>query len=73
MIKRRYFFSVKIAHDNNTGKYSWWNGVLTNVSLFAEKEELLIELRNMAIDKLDNEVERELESGDVQVIALNRI
>ena len=73
MIKRKYFFSVKVAHNNDSGQYSWWHSVVTQKSLFADPENLIREIRSSAVAMLRNEVPRDFTPDDVEIIALNRV
>jgi len=73
MIKRKYFFSVKVAHNNDSGQYSWWHSVVTQKSLFADPENLIREIRSSAVAMLRNEVPRDFKPDDVEIIAFNRV
>lgn len=73
MIKRKYFFSVKVAHNNDSGHYSWWHSVVTQKSLFAEPENLVRDIRNSSVMFLRDEVPRDFTPDDVEIIALNRV
>jgi len=60
MIKRKYFFSVKVSHDDGSGKYSWWNGILNTRGWAQDKDELLIYIRDMAVNELHQKVSRKI-------------
>lgn len=73
MIKRKYFFSVKVAHNNNTGNYSWWSAILSTKAWVQNTEELLLAVRELAQEELQGKLERRITSGDIEVLALNKI
>jgi hypothetical protein len=73
VIKRKYFFSVKVAHNDNTGKYSWWNSILNTTCWKQDPNELLITVRELAAKELQSKLNREIKQSDIEVIALNRI
>jgi hypothetical protein len=73
MIKRKYFFSVKVAHNNNTGEYSWWNAILNTKGWKQNSDELLLTVRELAQEELQGKLSREIEPSDIEVIALNRV
>ena len=72
MIKRKYFMSCKVAHNDNTGEYSWWNTNITTITWFKD-EDLLIKARTMSLDVLQDKVKRKIAESDIEVLALNRI
>lgn len=73
MIKRKYFFSVKVAHNNDSGHYSWWHSIVTQKSFIADPENLMREIRSSSVAMLRNEVPRDFTPNDVEIIALNRV
>ena len=73
MIKREYFVRAKIAHNNNTGLYSWWSGTFEVKTWFKLSGK---DLFNAAMDisclKItDNEPSTK--GKQVEIISLNRI
>ena len=73
MIKRKYFFSVKVAHNDNSGKYSWWHTVYTHKSLFKEEDQVMVNIRCESASYLSEKVPRDISQGDIEIISLNRI
>ncbi len=73
MLKRKYFLSVKVAHNDNTGQYSWWNTTFITKGWKEDVEQLLTECRETAADVLSNLLEREIDEKDIEVIAFNRV
>jgi|LGVF01.2.fsa_nt_gb hypothetical protein len=74
MIKRTYFVSAKMAHNNNTGKYSYWNGVMNIKSwLPLSADDLVICARGMAHNEITPLLERSTDHDDVELLALNEI
>ena len=73
MIKRKYFFAVQVAHNNNTGQYSWWHGTVTQKSFFVATEELILRIRSDAAFMLHEQVPTNFTQDDVELIAFNRI
>lgn len=73
MIKRKYFFSVKVAHNNNTGEYSWWSAILNTKAWVQNADELLLTVRELAQEELQGKLSREITPNDIEVIALNKL
>jgi len=73
MIKRKYFFSAKVAHNNKTGEYSWWNAILNAKGWYQNPDELLLTVRELTQKELQGKLSREIQPSDIEVIALNRI
>ena len=73
MINRKYFFSVKVAHNDSTGNYSWWHDFVTHKSLFSEPEEVMKQIRSHCISMLSEEVPRRFCGDEVEFIAFNRV
>ena len=73
MIKRKYFFSVKVAHNNGTGTYSWYQNIIHYSSWVPNQQMLLDDLRENSAETLNERVAREIDSSDIEVIAFNRI
>jgi len=77
MFTRSYFLSLKISHNDNTGKYTWFNGVMNTVSFMPLKpDDLIHAAREVGADEMQmeckkNNIETFLE--DVEIMALNRI
>jgi hypothetical protein len=73
MIKRTYFLSAKVAHNDCSGEYSWWNTNFTTTGWFALKpDELLYQSRALAVNTLMHKVKRDIVEGDIEVLALNK-
>ena len=73
MIKRKYFFSVKVAHNNNTGEYSWWSAILNTKGWLQNTDELLLTVRELGQEELQGKLSREITPNDIEVIALNKL
>ena len=73
MIKRQYFLSSKVSHDNGTGDYSWLNTIINTKSWFENKDDLLLTCRELSKAEFDGIVERDLCEYDIQVLALNKL
>ncbi len=73
MIKRKYFFSVKVAHNDNTGNYSWWHDFVTHTSLIAQPELVMRSIRSNCIAMLSNEVPHRISRDDIEFLAFNRV
>ena len=73
MIKRKYFFSVKVAHNNSTGEYSWWNAILNTKAWLQNTDELLLTVRELAQEELQGKLSRDITPNDIEVIALNKL
>ena len=73
MIKRRHFVSIKVAHNNNTGQYSYWNGIFTSVRWFDNAEDLVLNIRSHGVDLLSNLVERDIEPDDVEILCVSKL
>ena len=73
MIKRTYFFSVKVAHNDDSGKYSWWNAILNTNCWRDDKNYVLGQVRLLAFDELQPRLDRVIDQSDIEVLALNRI
>lgn len=73
MINRKYFFSVKVSHNNNTGNYSWWHAFATHNSIFADPEMVMKQIRSDCISMLSDEVPHRFCGDDVEFLAFNRV
>lgn len=73
MIKRKYFFSVKVSHNDNTGNYSWWHDLATHTSLTAHPKYVMDQIRNDCMSMLSDEVPREFTGEEVEFLAFNRV
>jgi|GEM_PF-2801283 len=73
MIKRKYFFSVKIAHNDNSGKFTWWHSIYTHKSLKKELDQVMVNIRCESAVRLSSEVPRDVSHSDVEILSLNRI
>ena len=73
MIKRKYFFSVKVAHNNNTGEYSWWSAILNTKRWAQDTDELLLTVRELAQEELQGKLSRDITPNDIEVLALNKL
>lgn len=56
MIRRKYFVSAKHAHNNDTGLYSWWSGIVVTVGFTVSAEDLFYEARKIAASKMHDEL-----------------
>ena len=73
MIERKYFFSVKVAHNNNTGNYSWWHDFATHTSLTPQPEFVMKSIRSKCISMLSDEVPHRFSRDDIEFLAFNRV
>ena len=73
MIRRKYFFSAKVAHNDGSGRYSWWHTILSTKSWLRDVDHVLASGRSMAKEILESKLDREIDSSDIEVISLNRI
>ena len=73
MIKRTYFFSVKVAHNDNSGQYSCGNGIISTKGWRDDKKYILGEVRLLAVYELSGRLKRTIDQNDIEVIALNII
>lgn len=73
MIKRKYFFSVRVAHNDDSGDYSWWHDMITRTSLMPEQEETMEVIRREAMVVLADRVPRRISRTDVEFVSFNRI
>jgi len=73
MIRRKYFFSVKVAHNDGSGHYSWWHTILNTKSWLRDVDHVLASGRNMAKEILESKIDRDIDSSDIEVVSLNRI
>ena len=73
MIKRKYFFSVKVSHNNGTGNYSYWHDFASFRSFFASPEEVMRDIRHGCLSMLTDEVPREFSYDDVEFICFCRV
>ena len=74
MFKRQYIFSCQVAHNNGSGDKEYFNTALTTESLFKfSAEDLLKTARQIAVENLENRIDRTIKQEDIQVLALNRI
>ena len=73
MINRKYFFSVKVAHNNGSGLYTWWHDFITYKSLHANPELVIKQIRSDCISRLSGEVPHRFCGDDVEFLAFNRV
>tara|TARA_R110000787_G_scaffold31073_1_gene82766 strand:- start:99 stop:320 length:222 start_codon:yes stop_codon:yes gene_type:complete len=73
MIKRKYFLSVKVAHNDNTGNYSWWNTIINTKGWTQSGDDMLISAREFSVEELQPKLTRRICEQDIEVLALNRI
>lgn len=73
MITRKYFYSVKVAHNDDTGNYSWHHSVVTITSWFADLDELMIDIRRQSANVLRPRLERPIKEQDIEIVSLNRV
>ena len=73
MIKRTYFVSAKVAHNNGTGNYSYYNGAMNFKSwLPMNADEMVSMTREEMKCILDCYVDRDLTPNDIELIAFNK-
>ena len=74
MIKRSYFVRAKIPHNNNTGLYSWWSGVMVLES-WLERDGAYIFNQAMALahHKISQQMEQSTRVEQVEIESLNRL
>ncbi len=74
MITRKYFVSAKVAHNNGTGEYSYYNGVMNFKSWLPMNAGEMVEMTRDEMELiLTPYVDREIASNDVELLAFNRI
>ena len=73
MIKRQYFFSVKVAHNNDTGKFSWFHSIITYKSWRSDPEFILTSIRQHSIEALSVEMSRTISMGEIEIISVSRV
>ena len=73
MIKRKYYFSVKVAHNDNSGEYSWWNNIIVTSGWFANPQQALDDLRDAAVNELCARVTRDIYTEDIEIISFSRV
>ena len=73
MIKRSYFIRAKLPHNDGTGLYSWWSGVMVIPSWFELKgDDIFNAAMYTANDKLTEEMGH-TPTNLIEIESLNRI
>lgn len=72
MIKRKYFFRIKITHSDGNG-YSWSDGFVTRKSWFDQSDECLKKLKSTKAKEMQCYHKKELAFTDVEVYSFNRV
>jgi len=76
VIKRKWFVSGKVCHNNNTGMYSYYNGIMVIKSWVSPSAE---DITGSARDLVYDQVARELDKHNigtavtVELISLSRM
>lgn len=73
MITRKYFYSVKVAHNNDTGDYSWHHSIATTTGLTVDFDVLMIDIRRQGALLMQSRIERPIEEKDIEIVSLNRV
>ena len=73
MIERKYFFSVKVAHNDGTGNYSWWHNFVTHTSLLPNPDLVMKRVRSDCISMLSDEVPHRFCGDDIEFLAFSRV
>ena len=73
MIKRQYFVSAKISHNNGTSEYSYFNGLINTIGWIESKDDLMNNSRQVVHDHIGQLVSRVTRLSDVEILAFNRI
>lgn len=73
MINRKYFFSVKVAHNNGTGNYTWWHDFTSYRSLTPNPELVMKQIRSDCKAMLSDEVPYRFCGDDVEFVAFNKV
>lgn len=73
MIMRKYFFSVKVAHNNDTGKYSWFHSIVNYKSWRSDPDFILEAIRLHSIEALSVEMHRSISMGEIEILAVSRV
>lgn len=74
MFNRGYFVRAKIAHDDNTGLYSWWSGTIVIKSILpCSSKDIFNAAYELARDKIVEFEGGKLEGKKAQIISLNRL
>jgi hypothetical protein len=73
MIKRKYFFSVKVAHNNDTGKYSWFHSIVNYKSWRSNPEFILKAIRQHSIEALSVEMHRSISMGEIEILSVSKV
>ena len=72
MILRKYFFSVKVAHNNDTGLYSWFHSIVNYKSWRSDPEYILESIRQHSIEALSVEMHRSISMGEIEILSVAR-
>ena len=73
MIMRKYFFSVKVAHNNDTGKYSWFHSIINYKSWRSDPDFILEAIRQHSIEALSVEMSRTISIGEIEILSVGRV
>lgn len=74
MFNRGYFVRAKIAHDDNTGLYSWWSGTMVIKSFLPyNSKDIFNAAYDLAREKIVEFEGCKLDGKKVQIISLNRL
>ena len=73
MIKREYFISAKVAHNDNSEDYSWWYATFTTTGWRDDTVTLMRQLREDAVEIMQKKVERKITEQDIEILSFNRI
>ena len=73
MITRKYFFSIKVSHNNGTGDYSYWHDFVSLTSFRANQELVMKQIRSDCISMLSDEVPRRFVGDDIEFICFCRV
>ena len=73
MIKRHYFFYAKVAHNNNTGKYSWHYNFVTYRSWFPAPVKALAKAMDETSCELEYFVPNLIDATGIEIITFNKV
>ena len=76
MIKRRFFINARVAHNNNTNKFTWWSGVVTIKGLFVDYDNLINDVQYSAFQAVEDELfQHNVQSNcsQVEIVSLGKI
>ena len=75
MITRRYFIRSKIQHNNGSGKYSWWSGIMKTKSWRSISDNDLFDAAiKLSLENIKPQLDMYgINNSNVEIISMNRI